>query len=92
MSARSRLQRLERASGPEPWFVATEAAAAELREEARREGRPTPNCIVLNDAMADPPIRCRLRDDRVYIQTWSVWLDLKILARTPLALIRSNAP
>jgi putative colanic acid biosynthesis UDP-glucose lipid carrier transferase len=33
----------------------------------------------------------RLRHDRLYIQTWSIWLDLKILTRTPLALIRSNA-
>jgi putative colanic acid biosynthesis UDP-glucose lipid carrier transferase len=33
----------------------------------------------------------RLRHDRAYIQTWSVWLDLKILARTPIALIRSSA-
>ena len=33
----------------------------------------------------------RLRHDRTYIATWSVWLDLRILARTPLALIHKNA-
>ncbi len=33
----------------------------------------------------------RLRHDRLYIQRWSLWLDLKILARTPLALIQENA-
>jgi len=33
----------------------------------------------------------RLRHDRLYIQKWSLWLDLKILARTPLALIQKNA-
>ena len=33
----------------------------------------------------------RLRHDRDYIQRWSIWLDLKILARTPLALIHKNA-
>ena len=32
----------------------------------------------------------RLRHDRAYIQRWSIWLDIKILARTPLALIRKN--
>jgi len=33
----------------------------------------------------------RLRHDRAYIQRWSIWLDLKILARTPFALIHKNA-
>src|SRR5688500_17720639 len=66
MSARSRLQRLERATAgePESWFVATEEAAAELREQARREGRPTPDCLVLDDPMADPPIRCTMTHEQ----------------------------
>jgi len=33
----------------------------------------------------------RLRHDRTYIQNWSFWLDLKILARTPFALVHKNA-
>jgi len=33
----------------------------------------------------------RLCHDRTYIQNWSFWLDLKILARTPLALVHRNA-
>ena len=33
----------------------------------------------------------RLADDREYIRSWSLWLDLKILARTPFALIHENA-
>ena len=33
----------------------------------------------------------RLHYDRQYIQNWSLWLDLKILARTPFALIHANA-
>ena len=33
----------------------------------------------------------RFYDDRTYIQTWSFWLDLKIIALTPLALISENA-
>jgi len=64
MSARSRLQQLERASGLEQWFVATEEAAAELRAQAKREGRPAPDCLVLNDPMADPPIRCTLTHEQ----------------------------
>ena len=36
-------------------------------------------------------ISVRLRHDRAYIQRWSIWLDLKILARTPAALIHKNA-
>src|SRR5688572_22216940 len=64
MSARSRLQRLERASGPEQWFVASEEAAAELREQTKREGRPAPDCLVLNDPLADPPIRCTMTHEQ----------------------------
>ena len=36
-------------------------------------------------------ISVRLADDREYIRSWSLWLDLKILARTPFALIHENA-
>ena len=36
-------------------------------------------------------VRERLRHDQDYIRRWSIWLDIKILARTPLALIRKNA-
>jgi putative colanic acid biosynthesis UDP-glucose lipid carrier transferase len=33
----------------------------------------------------------RVRQDRLYVQQWSLWLDVKILARTPLALIEESA-
>jgi putative colanic acid biosynthesis UDP-glucose lipid carrier transferase len=36
-------------------------------------------------------IRERLRFDRAYIQNWSIWLDLRILVRTPFALMHRNA-
>jgi putative colanic acid biosynthesis UDP-glucose lipid carrier transferase len=33
----------------------------------------------------------RMMRDRIYIQRWSPWLDLKILARTPISLLLSDA-
>jgi len=33
----------------------------------------------------------RIEHDLWYIQNWSLWLDLKILLQTPLAMIHSNA-
>jgi putative colanic acid biosynthesis UDP-glucose lipid carrier transferase len=33
----------------------------------------------------------RIQHDRLYIENWSLALDLKILARTPLALMHTNA-
>jgi putative colanic acid biosynthesis UDP-glucose lipid carrier transferase len=36
-------------------------------------------------------IRERLRFDRAYIQNWSIWLDLRILVKTPFALMHRNA-
>lgn len=36
-------------------------------------------------------IRDRVGQDRAYIQDWSFWLDTKILARTPFALMHKNA-
>jgi len=36
-------------------------------------------------------IENRVRKDRAYIKGWSVILDLKILARTPVALVSPNA-
>ncbi len=33
----------------------------------------------------------RLRRDRIYIRTWSPWLDFKILARIPWSLLHPNA-
>jgi putative colanic acid biosysnthesis UDP-glucose lipid carrier transferase len=38
------------------------------------------------DAIAE-----RLRHDRIYIRSWSLWLDISILARTPWALLHPNA-
>lgn len=32
-------------------------------------------------------LRARVARDLAYIENWSIWLDLKILARTPLALL-----
>ena len=72
MSPQARLRRLERtiAGGADSWFVASEEAAAEVREQARREGRPAPDCTVLDDPLADPPIRITLTHeqalDRLY--------------------------
>jgi putative colanic acid biosynthesis UDP-glucose lipid carrier transferase len=31
-----------------------------------------------------------LRDDLEYVQRWSMWLDLAILARTPVAVLRGE--
>ena len=36
-------------------------------------------------------ISLRVEDDRAYIQNWSIWMDFKILALTPIALIHENA-
>lgn len=37
-----------------------------------------------------PAVRAAL--DRLYVQTWSMWLDLGILARAPLATLRNIKP
>ena len=66
MNLRARVQRLERATAgePESWLVASEEAAAELRQQPRREARPAPSCFVLDDPLADPPIRITLAHDQ----------------------------
>jgi hypothetical protein len=66
MNLKARVQRLERATAgePESWFVASEEAAAELRQQAKREGRPAPSCLVLDDPVADPPIRVTLTHEQ----------------------------
>jgi lipopolysaccharide/colanic/teichoic acid biosynthesis glycosyltransferase len=33
----------------------------------------------------------RIEHDLWYIQNWSMWLDIKILLQTPLAMIHRNA-
>jgi Undecaprenyl-phosphate glucose phosphotransferase len=35
-------------------------------------------------------IRARVEHDLYYIENWSLWFDLKILARTPLALVQGK--
>jgi Undecaprenyl-phosphate glucose phosphotransferase len=35
-------------------------------------------------------IQARVDHDLYYIENWSVWLDLKILAMTPLSLVKTN--
>ncbi|MBP6804463.1 MAG: sugar transferase, partial [Chloroflexi bacterium] len=32
----------------------------------------------------------RIRLDMIYIQTWSLWLDLKILLRTPWVVVQGK--
>ena len=47
----------------------------------------------LRGTIEDPEqLRARVAHDLAYIENWSIWLDLKILARTPLSLLdASNA-
>ena len=47
----------------------------------------------LRGTIEDPEqLRARVAHDLAYIENWSIWLDLKILARTPLSLLDgSNA-
>jgi putative colanic acid biosynthesis UDP-glucose lipid carrier transferase len=39
----------------------------------------------------DEKMALRIEYDLWYIQNWSLWLDLKILLQTPLAMIHRNA-
>ena len=36
-------------------------------------------------------VALRIEHDLWYIQNWSIWLDLTILLRTPLAMVHRNA-
>jgi hypothetical protein len=96
MSARSRLQRLERATAGEPehWFVATEEVAAAIREQARREGRSAPDCLVTGDPLADPPIRVTLTHEQALGFIWhpETAASLSDDQRRELAVRRPYAP
>ncbi len=35
-------------------------------------------------------LRARVAHDLAYIENWSIWLDLRILARTPLSLLNTR--
>jgi lipopolysaccharide/colanic/teichoic acid biosynthesis glycosyltransferase len=41
-------------------------------------------------ARADPSFECNMKLDLYYIDHWSFWLDLKILAKTIPAVIRKE--
>lgn len=53
-----RLEKLESIEGQEAQilYCATDAVAMEAREEARRDGRSIPLCLVSDDLEHDPPL------------------------------------
>ena len=89
--------------GPRPHAVGAVSASQQAFEElvegysARHRLPPGITGLAqvngLRGTIEDPEeLRARVALDLAYIENWSLWLDLKILARTPLSLLdTSNA-
>lgn len=73
-----------------PHFVAKFCQAhPHYRERHRMPGGLT-GLAQVNGLRGDTSIEARVEMDNQYIDRWSLWLDLSIIARTPLALLRTG--
>ena len=76
---------------PERPFFVREFSRAELRYDDRhRVPTGLTGWAQVNDLRGDTPIDARVRFDNHYIENWSFWTDVKIMARTVRAVFRAQ--
>ncbi|WP_395692778.1 exopolysaccharide biosynthesis polyprenyl glycosylphosphotransferase [Nocardioides sp.] len=76
---------------PERPFFVREFARTELRYDDRhRVQTGLTGYAQVHDLRGDTPIDARVRFDNYYIENWSLWSDIKIMARTVRAVFRSE--
>ncbi|MCB0896761.1 MAG: exopolysaccharide biosynthesis polyprenyl glycosylphosphotransferase, partial [Nocardioidaceae bacterium] len=76
---------------PERPFFVREFARTELRYDDRhRVQTGLTGYAQVHDLRGDTPIDARVRFDNYYIENWSLWSDIKIMARTVRAVFRGE--
>jgi len=76
---------------PERPFFVREFARTELRYDDRhRMQTGLTGYAQVHDLRGDTPIDARVRFDNYYIENWSLWADVKIMARTLRAVLRGE--
>jgi putative colanic acid biosynthesis UDP-glucose lipid carrier transferase len=81
--------------GPRPHAVAHDKAFAQIDQHYRKRYRARPGITGLAQVngcrgitVDDASVRARIAYDLEYIDRWSIWLDLAIMARTGLVLLQ----
>ncbi|WP_051551256.1 exopolysaccharide biosynthesis polyprenyl glycosylphosphotransferase [Nocardioides sp. URHA0020] len=71
-----------------PFFVREFSRATVRYDERHRVQTGLTGWAQVHDLRGDTSIDARVRFDNHYIENWSLWTDLKIMARTVLAIVR----
>jgi len=71
-----------------PFFVREFSKATVRYDERHRVQTGLTGWAQVHDLRGDTSIDDRVRFDNYYIENWSLWTDLKIMARTVLAIVR----
>jgi lipopolysaccharide/colanic/teichoic acid biosynthesis glycosyltransferase len=75
--------------GPRP-FPVTEAVGFEWWHRRRHSMPPGLTCLWQIEDDPKMPLAKWMELDMAYIDRWSIWLDLKVIARTFATVVRGN--